>query len=92
MIARDTDASVQATIARLQAAMADVANGDITAIKALYSHADDATSFYGWGGYEKAWDAVAKRVYLSGERPWRARSLLPIWHGRGCTVQDFDRR
>src|SRR5438477_1394052 len=49
-----------AAVARLQAAMAKVANGDISAIKALYAHSDDATSFYGWGGYEKGWDAVAK--------------------------------
>ena len=41
-------------IARLHAAMADVANGDPAAIKALYSQRDDATSFYGWGGYERA--------------------------------------
>ena len=62
------DASVQATIARLHDAMAGVANGDITAIKALHSHADDATSFYGWGGYEKGWDAVAKRWDWAGQQ------------------------
>src|ERR1043165_6632585 len=50
-----------AAIARLHAATAEVANGDITAIKALYSHADDATSFYGWGGFEKGFDAVSAR-------------------------------
>lgn len=50
-----------AAIARLHAAMAKVANGDTSAIKALYAHTDDATSFYGWGGYEKGWDAVSKR-------------------------------
>ena len=48
-------------IAKLHAAMADVANGDVSAIKTLYSHSDDATSFYGWGGYEKGWDAVSAR-------------------------------
>jgi len=48
-------------IAKLHAAMALVANGDIAAIKALYSHSDDATSFYGWGGYEMGWDAVSAR-------------------------------
>ena len=48
-------------VARLHAAMAKVANGDTTAIKALYSHHDDATSFYGWGGYEKGWAAVEQR-------------------------------
>ena len=40
-------------IARLHAAMAKVANGDICGIKALYAKTGDATSFYGWGGYEK---------------------------------------
>jgi ketosteroid isomerase-like protein len=48
-------------LARLRAALADVANGDVAAIKALYAHDDDATSFYGWGGYEKGWDAVSRR-------------------------------
>jgi ketosteroid isomerase-like protein len=55
-----------AAIARLHAAMAKVANGDISAIKALYAHSDDATSFYGWGGYEKGWDAVSKRWDWAG--------------------------
>ena len=54
-------ASLVAAIAQLHAAMAKVANGDISAIKALYAHSDDATSFYGWGGYEKGWEAVSKR-------------------------------
>jgi ketosteroid isomerase-like protein len=54
-------ASVQAAIVRLRAAMASVANGDVSAIKALYSHTADATSFYGWGGYEKGWGAVSSR-------------------------------
>ena len=59
---------VEAAIARLHAAMADVANGDIRAIKALYSHADDATSFYGWGGWEKGWDAVSARWNWAGQQ------------------------
>jgi ketosteroid isomerase-like protein len=57
-----------AAIARLHVAMAKVANGDISAIKALYAHSDDATSFYGWGGYEKGWDAVAKRWDWAGRQ------------------------
>ena len=61
MSEKDLAASVQAAIAQLHAAMARVANGDVSAIKALYSHTADATSFYGWGGYEKGWDAVSKR-------------------------------
>jgi ketosteroid isomerase-like protein len=55
-------------LARLHAAMAKVANGDISAIKALYAHTDDATSFYGWGGYEKGWSAVAKRWDWAGQQ------------------------
>jgi ketosteroid isomerase-like protein len=55
------DPSVHDAIARLHAAMAKVAMGDVSAIKALYSHAEDATSFYGWGGYEKGWDNVSRR-------------------------------
>ena len=57
-----------AAIARLHAAMAKVANGDISAIKALYAHAEDATSFYGWGGYEKGWPAVSKRWDWAGQQ------------------------
>jgi ketosteroid isomerase-like protein len=60
--------SVEAAIARLHAAMADVANGDVRAIKALYSHAADATSFYGWGGWEKGWDAVSTRWDWAGRQ------------------------
>ena len=62
------DASVQAAIARLHAAIGQVANGDVAAIKALYSHSADATSFYGWGGYEKGWDAVKTRWTWAGQQ------------------------
>ena len=57
-----------AALARLHAAMAKVANGDIADIKALCSHGDDATSFYGWGGYEKGWDAVSNRWDWAGQQ------------------------
>ena len=60
--------SFLAAISRLHAAMAKVANGDTSAIKALYAHSDDATSFYGWGGYEKGWDAVSKRWDWAGQQ------------------------
>jgi ketosteroid isomerase-like protein len=53
-------------VARLHAALAELANGDTSAIKALYSHRDDATSFYGWGGYEKGWAAVEERWTWAG--------------------------
>jgi SnoaL-like domain len=55
-------------VARLRAAMADVANGDTAAIKVLYSHREDATSFFGWGGYEKGWAAVEPRWDWAGQQ------------------------
>ena len=58
----------ETAVARLHAAMAKVANGDISAIMALYSHTDDATSFYGWGGYEKGWEAVSRRWDWAGQQ------------------------
>ena len=62
----EIEASVHAAIARLHAAMARVANGDVSAIKDLYSHTADVTSFYGWGGYEKGWEAVSRRWDWAG--------------------------
>ena len=64
----DPEAAFAAARARLEAAMADVANGDTTAIRTLYSHCSEATSFYGWGGYEKGWEAVAQRWDWAGEQ------------------------
>jgi ketosteroid isomerase-like protein len=64
----DLKASVEAAIARLHAAMAKVANGDVSAIKSLYSHSADATSFYGWGGYEMGWDKVSQRWDWAGSQ------------------------
>jgi ketosteroid isomerase-like protein len=62
----ELDPAARAAIARLHRAMAKVANGDVSAIKSLYSHSADATSFYGWGGYEKGWEAVSKRWDWAG--------------------------
>ncbi len=60
--------SFPAALAALRSALADVANGDVRAIKALYSHSDEATSFYGWGGYEKGWEAVSRRWDWAAEQ------------------------
>lgn len=62
----ELETSVKAAIARLRAAMAKVANGDVSAIKSLYSDTADATSFYGWGGYEKGGEAVSRRWNWAG--------------------------
>ena len=60
--------SVRDAIERLHAAMGKVAMGDVSAIKALCSHSDEATSFYGWGGYEKGWKAVSERWDWAGRQ------------------------
>ncbi len=60
--------SFPAALAALRRALADVANGDVRAIKALYSHSEEATSFYGWGGYEKGWEAVSRRWDWAAEQ------------------------
>jgi ketosteroid isomerase-like protein len=60
--------SVRAAIARLHAAMARVANGDVSEIKRLYSRDADATSFYGWGGYERGEEAVSQRWDWAGQQ------------------------
>ena len=69
MTNKDTqDLSVREAIERLHAAMAKVAMGDTSAIKALYSHTADATSFYGWGGSEKGWEGVSRRWDWAGSQ------------------------
>jgi ketosteroid isomerase-like protein len=68
MTKESTPQPFAAAIVRLHAAMAKVANGDISDIKALYSQTDDATSFYGWGGYERGWDAVSRRWDWAGQQ------------------------
>ena len=50
----------------LHGAMARVAMGDASLVQALHSKRDDVTSFYGWGGYEKGWDAVSRRWDWAG--------------------------
>jgi ketosteroid isomerase-like protein len=60
--------SFAAAVARLHAALAELVNGDPSAIKVLYSHSADATSFYGWGGYEKGWAAVERRWTWAGRQ------------------------
>jgi ketosteroid isomerase-like protein len=68
MTDKELEISVHAAIARLHAAMARVANGDVSDIKRLYSHTADATSFYGWGGYEKGEEAVSNRWDWAGQQ------------------------
>jgi hypothetical protein len=62
------DPSISDAITRLHVAMARVAMGDVSDIKALYSHSPDATSFFGWGGYERGWDSVEQRWDWAGRQ------------------------
>ncbi|HLY21846.1 MAG TPA: nuclear transport factor 2 family protein [bacterium] len=52
---------LRAAIEQLHAAIGRAADGDPRAIQALYSRSDDVTAFYGWGGYERGWEAVRER-------------------------------
>jgi ketosteroid isomerase-like protein len=53
--------ALRAAIEELRSAINRAAGGDPGGIQALYSHRDDVTAFYGWGGYERGWDAVRRR-------------------------------
>jgi hypothetical protein len=55
-------------VERLEAAMNTLMSGDASAIKALYSHQDDVTAFFGWGGYEKGWADVSRRWDWAAEQ------------------------
>lgn len=73
----DAERDVRQVLERLHTAMNRVAAGDVSEIKALYSHRDDATAFFGWGGYEKGWDQVSARW------DWAARQFKgggPVTH------------
>jgi ketosteroid isomerase-like protein len=64
-------ADLRLAIEQLHAAVGRAAAGDPAAIQALYSHRDDVTAFYGWGGYERGWDAVRRRW------DWAASQFAP---------------
>lgn len=68
MADQTVEAGVQQAIERLHAAMNTLISGDTGPIKAIYSHRDDATSFYGWGGYEVGWEAVDRRWDWAGQQ------------------------
>ena len=70
-------------VERLEAAMNTLMSGDASAIKALYSHRDDVTAFFGWGGYEKGWAEVSRRwdwaaAQFQGGGPVRYEHLTAV--------------
>ena len=70
-------------VERLEAAMNTLMSGDASAIKALYSHRDDVTAFFGLGGYEKGWAEVSRRwdwaaAQFQGGGPVRYEHLTAV--------------
>jgi ketosteroid isomerase-like protein len=54
-------AEVTTALAALRAALAVLTTGDPGPMKALYSHRDDATGFFGWGSYVRGWPELDPR-------------------------------
>jgi len=67
-MAPSAPAPLHPAVESLVAAMHTLMSGDAGAIKALYSHRDDVTSFFGWGGYERGWEAVSRRWDWAAEQ------------------------
>ncbi|MFN8442807.1 MAG: nuclear transport factor 2 family protein [Caldilineaceae bacterium] len=55
MQTQPTEAGFHQFLKQMDAATCRVLNGDTSLWKALCSHADDATIFGGWGGFEQGW-------------------------------------
>lgn len=60
---RSTPEALLAFLDRMDAAQRELQNGNATAYKELWSHADDVTLIGGFGGsIEKGWPAVSRRL------------------------------
>ena len=68
-----TPDTFDAAVARMRVAVNGFVNGDIGPWTQVCSHAEDASLFGGWGGWERGWDEVEPRYawaaarFLSGE-------------------------
>ena len=83
----NSEAGFQDAVNRLHAAMANVANGDVSAIVALHADASDITSFYGWGGYEKGRRDLRERWDWASEQfKGGTVSYEPLASGAGGDV------
>jgi len=58
--------------------------GDAEPYKNLWSHADDATIFGGWGAYEQGWAAVESRL------DWAASRYSEGWLDRENLLEGVD--
>lgn len=69
-------------VRKLRDAMSRVVAGDVSAIKALYSHEEDVTGFHDFGGCEKGWKAISKRWDWAAQQfhgGWATYENLSSW-------------
>jgi ketosteroid isomerase-like protein len=66
--ANGTPDSFEAAVARMRSAVNGFVNGDIGAWTQICSHADDATLFGGWGGWERGWSDLEPRYAWAAAR------------------------
>src|SRR5438093_9297500 len=55
-------------VARVEIAMTQFIMGNPEPLKALWSHADDATVFGGFGAYARGWEQVRSHMDLAAAR------------------------
>lgn len=65
------------TLADLHEALTAFVNGDAEPVKRLHSRRADLTAFYGWGGHQQGYEAIA------GRWDW----ALPGFHGGEVTYE-----
>ncbi len=63
-----TQEDFQQAIDEIQSATQQFCNGNPDPIKALWSHAGDATIMGGWGSHEQTWDQVGPRLEWAAAR------------------------
>lgn len=63
-----TSAGFEHALAQMREAVAAFTNGDIGPWKQICSHADDATLFGDWGGWEHGWAALEPRYAWAAAR------------------------
>ncbi len=67
----------KAALQRLHETMTDFVNGNAGPIKQMHSRRADSTAFYGWGGHQHGYEAIA------GRWEW----ALPSFHGGEVTYE-----
>lgn len=81
MAIKQSDDEIVAVSERFYDALEGMANGDASAMPAVWSHADDVTTMHPIGGREVGWDEV--------KEPWNAVASMAV-EGKG-TITPIDR-